>query len=269
MASASARQKRVVLILLLLALAGVAGVWGRQAEQREQEAAVDAKGMPEVAAGSGHGGGGLFGRMARMLDTGSAEDDDGVPIDWEATKDEGTPVDPSRPFGSMGDLADAWSIDKAMQMVRRTLDGDPSGAFKDMIANAKDLQDAWANPTVFKYLFNEFPLFQAIKPVAAIGNKQTITAQDVRGSLTSAGWVGGGRQPTEPWPRHFPHYDDTIDQALDTLTIKCAPAALSISYHTTGPERHAAVRPLRDKVDGDAGPAARPEQAGGQDGRLL
>jgi type II secretory pathway pseudopilin PulG len=177
---------RVVMLVLAMVLAAVAGVWGQQAAQQQE---VDAQGMQQQEQGmqeeAGKGQGGLFGRMARMLDSGSAEDDDGLPVPdhlWEASKDEGEAVDPSRPWGGGGsssDVPDAWGIDRALQMVQRALDGEPTLGFKDMVANAKDLQDAWANPVVFKYIFSQFPLFQAIKPLAVLGRKEQVTAQDV------------------------------------------------------------------------------------------
>jgi hypothetical protein len=182
---AMARVLLVKLLLpLLVALAAIAAVCGQEENAAEAAAAavVDAQGAQEAGgSGSGKGKGGLFGRVARMLDTGAAEDDDGLPIDWEAAKDEGEPVDPNRPWGASADIPDAWSVDRALQMVQRTLDGDPTGAFKDMVAATKDLQEAWANPVIFKYVVSQFSLFQAFKPLAALARKDQITAQDVSG----------------------------------------------------------------------------------------
>lgn len=172
---------RLLMLVLLLALAAFAGVWGQ--EEEAAAAAVDAQGEPEVAAGKGGKGRGIFGRMARMLDTGVWDDDYQYMTDaeWEATKDEGEPVDLSRPGVAVADLPDAWGTDRVLQMVQSTVDGNPTSAFKDMITTTRDLKDAWTNPVVFKYILSQFPLFQVIKPLQVLARKDQsqVTAADV------------------------------------------------------------------------------------------
>lgn len=193
-----AAATRVLALVLVLALAAIAGVWGQQQEEAAAAAAVDAQGQPQAAAAAAAGGkkkgGGLLSRMARMLDTGEVRDDDWMPMsdaEWEATKDEGEPVDPSKAWDGATQLPDAWSTDRVLDIVQATMKGETTGAFKQMMNNAEDLKDAWTNPTVFKYILDQFPLFQAIKPLQAMARKDAsqLTPDDVSSQLIS--WVGG------------------------------------------------------------------------------
>ena len=166
-------------LLLLLAVLTALALVLQGARAQEVEAQVRAEGEGEEGGAGGAGRkAGLFQRIARVLDTGAAEDDDGLPIDWEASKDEGMAVDPNQV--TYTEVDDAWGFDLGLKMIQKTLDGDPTGAFREMIGATKDLKDAWMVPTVFKFIMNQMPIFQAIKPMAAIAKKDTITAQDVR-----------------------------------------------------------------------------------------
>lgn len=150
------------------------------------EIGIDAE-DPLVAhkAGSGSKKSGLFERLSRVLDTGAAEDDDGVPFtdeQWHATKDLGEPVDPSlMTFKMPSEMVDAWDKDKGLRILQQTMDGDLTGPMRGLVADVKDLHEAWAQPHLFRALMSQIPLFHAIKPIQAIvmgKNEEDYTAED-------------------------------------------------------------------------------------------
>lgn len=115
---------------------------------------------------------GLFQRISRALDTGSAMDDDGTPFTdemWEATRDEGEPVDPAlMDFKNPVERTDAWKFDDGLKMLQTSIDGDLTNPVRDLVNGAKDLHAAWAVPHVFRALVTQVPLFQAFKPIQEI-----------------------------------------------------------------------------------------------------
>lgn len=133
---------------------------------------------------------GLFQRLSRVLDTGAAEDDDGSPIDWEASKDEGEEVDPSMIINPLTakDVVDAWAKDENLSLLQRAMDGDMMSGMKKILSRSEDLQDIWAAPQVFRFLMKEMPLFKAIKPVAAVvegKNEEDYTSEDGKAAATA------------------------------------------------------------------------------------
>lgn len=66
---------------------------------------------------------------------------------------------------------------------KTTLDTELIGLMRDVFVQDKDhtrlMQDAWADPEILRTLMEDLPMFDVIKPLRALKEKETLTAKDV------------------------------------------------------------------------------------------
>lgn len=74
-------------------------------------------------------------------------------------------------------------LDKQWGTPNSLLDQDLMGLMQDVFVRDPEhtrlLQEAWADPEIFRYLVDELPFFSVIKPLRALREKKVLSPQDV------------------------------------------------------------------------------------------
>jgi hypothetical protein len=153
-------------------------------------AALALAAVPAVAANKK----GFFGRIAQETGAGAA---DAAATTFAAAAGNGA----AGVGDALGKVMESFE-EKQWKLAERAFDGDMLGVLRDtMLTNkqhVEELTQAWSDPRIFTYLYDNLPFFKAIKPIRAlregIQNKmegQTgWTAQQVRYAwLAGLGWT--------------------------------------------------------------------------------
>jgi len=111
-------------------------------------------------------------------------------------------------LGALGDVAGRFSVDGFMDTFeeladkqwgtpKTTLDMDLIGIMRDVFVkdegHTRLLQEAWGDPEILRALMEDLPIFDVIKPLRALREKETLTARDVS-KLTNSIWTVQMRQ---------------------------------------------------------------------------
>ena len=96
--------------------------------------------------------------------------------------------------GILGQVFDIFEslADKQWGTTKGSLDMDLMGFVRDVYLADEDhtrqLQEAWSDPEILRYLADELPFFTVIKPLRALKEKATLTPHDVS-LITQASFV--------------------------------------------------------------------------------
>ncbi len=122
---------------------------------------------------------GLFQRLARALQ-GNADGSSSLDTLLSDEVDDavaGLTADPPR----TNPLQDTWDMDEALTLAKQAFKGDTVGVLKAMVSNYQEgLKEIWSQPAAAKMLLDNFPVFQGIKGMRAIQQKEgPLTSEDV------------------------------------------------------------------------------------------